>query len=484
METREPDPAARPRGPAPRPRRPRPGETIELRVERLDERGRSVGVLEGRRVTVAGAFPGERVVARVTGGRRGAVEARALEVLDGSSGRVDPRCPHTTSCGGCSFQELRYERQLEALHTELCRTLAGLELPAVPAVLGMASPWHYRNKMDFTFGAARWIEPGEPENAPAAFALGLHARGHYHKVLDVHACAIAFREAEGIVNTARELALRQGLAPWSVRDHTGLLRHLVLRQSHASGEILADLVTTEAAPGSIGPFVRELLARHPEITTLVQHVNAGVALVATGTEVARHHGSGRIEERLADLAFSISAGSFFQTNTVQAERLVELVVDWAAVAPGERVFDLYCGCGVFALALARRVGAERVTGFEIVEAAVADARDNAARNGLPGVRFVAGDLAQTLRPEALEELGLERPAVCVVDPPRAGLHERVLHSLAVLAPARIVYVSCNPRSAARDLAFLCEQGWRIVRVQPVDLFPHTPHLECVFALER
>lgn len=471
-------------GPAPRPRRPRPGETIEVTAERLDERGRALGTHEGRTVAIAGAVLGERVQARVTGGRRKGIEARAVEVLEGGSDRVPASCPHATSCGGCSFQELRYGAQLEALHAQLLRVLADLDVPEVPAVLGMDSPWHYRNKMDFTFGDARWIEPEEPRGAPADFALGLHVRGHYQKVLDVHACAIAFREATGLVNTARELAVAQGLAPWSVREHTGLLRHLVLRRSNATGEILVDLVTTEPAPERVEPFVRALLERHPEITTLVQHANAGVALVAVGDLVAVHRGSGAIEERLNGLAFSISAGSFFQTNTEQAERLVGLVVDWARVAPGEVVFDLYCGCGVFALALARRVGAERVVGFELVESAVADARANAARNGLDGVRFVAGDLARTLLPEAVAELGLERPAVCVVDPPRAGLHERVLHSLVELAPPRIVYVSCNPRSAARDLVFLCGHGWRITSVQPIDLFPHTPHLECVFALER
>lgn len=470
--------------PAPRPRRPRPGETIELHVDRLDERGQAQGTHEGRTVSVAGAVLGERVVAQVTGGRRRGITARMVEVLEGGEARVAPSCPHAASCGGCSFQELTYPAQLAALHGSLARVLGELEVPELPAVLGMETPWHYRNKMDYTFGAARWIEPGEPQGAPASFALGLHVRGHYQKVLDVHACAIAFREASAIVNGARELAVALGLEPWSVREHRGLLRHLVLRRSHATGEILANLVTTEAAPERVGPFVRALLARHPEVTTLVQHVNAGVALVATGALAAVHHGTGVIEERLAGLSFSISAGSFFQTNTAQAERLVALVAEWAAVAPGEVVFDLYCGCGVFALALARRVGAGRVVGFELVESAVADARANAERNGLAGVRFVAGDLAGTLRPEAVAGLGLPRPAVCVVDPPRAGLHERVLASLVALAPPRIVYVSCNPRSAARDLALLKEHGWRVTRVQPVDLFPHTPHLECVFALER
>ena len=193
---------------------------------------------------------------------------------------------------------------------------------------------------------------------------------------------------------------------------------------------------------------------------------------------------GVIEERLGGLAFAISATSFFQTNTPQAEKLVALVRSWADPRPGETVFDLYSGCGVFALSLAREIGPARVVGFELVESAVEDARANAARNGLEGVRFVAGDLALTLAPEQLGLRQMTRPDVCVVDPPRAGLHARVLDSLRLLEPRRIVYVSCNARSAVQDLSYLAADGWRLQRVQPIDLFPHTPHLECVFRLER
>ncbi|MEQ1894656.1 MAG: 23S rRNA (uracil(1939)-C(5))-methyltransferase RlmD, partial [Planctomycetota bacterium] len=354
----------------------------------------------------------------------------------------------------------------------------------VPPLLGCTEPWNYRNKMDFSFGRARWIEAGEPEDAPRDFALGLHARGHYQKVLDVQACEIAFEGAAAIVSTVRELARARSLTPWDVRTHTGLLRHLVLRRSWATGEILADLVTSAAAPEVLAPFAAELLARHPELTTLVQHVNERPATIAVGELAAVFRGSGRIEERLDGLSYSISAESFFQTNTPQAEVLARLVRDWSAVAAGETLFDLYCGCGSFALSLARALGPERVVGFELVEAAIVDARANAERNGLGGVRFVAGDLATTLTPESLALRGLPRPTVCVVDPPRAGMHPKVRESLALLEPARIVYVSCNPRTGVEDLAFLLGRGYVLRAVQPVDLFPHTPHVECVFRLER
>lgn len=469
---------------APEAKKPTRGDLLELTLDRIDERGRTLGVLGEYVVAVRGGVLGARVKARVEKRRRGGIEAELSEVLVPAPHAVAPRCRHVASCGGCSFQALDYPAQLEAKRAWLAELLAPLGVTEVPALLGCARPWHYRNKMDFSFGGARWVEAGEPEGVPRDFALGLHARGHYQKVLDVQACAIAFEGADALVASVRALALARGLTPWDVRTHTGLLRHLVLRRSWATGEILADLVTREAAPEAIEPFVAEVLARHPELTTFVQHVNERPATIAVGELVRVFRGTGRIEERLDGLAYSISAESFFQTNTPQAEVLARLVREWSAVAPGETLFDLYCGCGSFALSLARALGPERVVGFELVEAAIADARANAERNGLAGVRFVAGDLAQTLLPEALALRGLPRPSVCVVDPPRAGMHPKVRESLALLEPARIVYVSCNPRTGVDDLAYLQARGWRLEALQPVDLFPHTPHQECVFRLVR
>jgi 23S rRNA (uracil1939-C5)-methyltransferase len=465
-------------------RKPARGDLLEVTLDRIDERGRTLGASGEYTVAVRGGIAGARVVARVEKRRRNGIEAVQERELAPSRDAVTPRCRHVASCGGCSFQALDYPAQLGAKRALLAQLLAPLSVADVPAVLACGEPWNYRNKMDFSFGRARWIEAGEPLDAPRDFALGLHARGHYQKVLDIQACEIAFAGAAAIVNTVRELARAHGLAPWDVRTHAGLLRHLVLRRSWATGEILADLVTSAAAPETLAPLAAEILARHPELTTLVQHVNERPATIAVGELAAVFKGNGRIEERLDGLVYSISAESFFQTNTPQAEVLARLVRDWSAVAPGETLFDLYCGCGSFALSLARALGPERVVGFELVEAAIVDARANAARNGLDGVRFVAGDLAATLTPEALALRGLARPTVCVVDPPRAGMHPKVRESLALLEPERIVYVSCNPRTGALDLAFLLARGYVLRAVQPVDLFPHTPHVECVFRLER
>ncbi|MEM7306098.1 MAG: 23S rRNA (uracil(1939)-C(5))-methyltransferase RlmD [Planctomycetota bacterium] len=467
-------------------RRPRKGEELELTIERLDAKGQGVGFWPAdgedarrERVRVRGGLPGARLRVAVLRKRKGALDARPLDQLAPSPNAVPPRCPHTSSCGGCSLQELEYGAQLEALQELFERTLAPL-LDVAPCevtpIVGADEPFGYRNKMDFTFASRRWVEPDEPEGVDASFAVGLHVRGLYRKVLDVERCEIAFPGASAILGTARQLARERGLTPWDLEAHTGLLRHLVLRRSEATGEVLVHLVTSDETPAEVEPYARAILARHPEIATLVHSVSTRAATVAVGESERVLAGSGWIEERLAGLSFRVSAGSFFQTNTRQAERLAALVRERAGA--GEMVYDLCCGAG--ALGLAVTAGSDRrLFGFELVPEAVADARWNAERNGLGAATFVEGDLAETLPGGSYPP-----PDVCLADPPRAGLHPKVVAELRRLAPPRLVYVSCNPAAAVRDLVPLVEDGYAVRSIEPLDLFPHTPHLECVVTLER
>ncbi len=467
-------------------RKPRRGDVLELVLERLGPSGEAVGALGAIAVRVADGVPGASVRAQVLRRRRDTVDARLLDVLDPGPHQVAPRCAHFASCGGCARQDLAYAAQLAELGRLLGEQVAPLvdERTQVEPVVGADEPWHYRNKMDFTFGSRRWVEAHEPADAERGFALGLHARGRWDRVLDVEGCTIAFREASPIVQSARRLARARGLEPWDVREHRGLLRHLVLRKGVRTGELLAFLVTSPGAREAVDAYARELVSAHPEITTLVHGERAARASVAQAEEERVLHGSGAIHEELCGLRFTISPQSFFQTNTPQAERLARAVREAAGAGAGTVVWDLYCGGGLFSLVLASAPAPPRaVVGFELCEAAVLDARANARANGVLGARFVAGDLARALAHGALPE-GLERPDVCVVDPPRAGAHPSVLAALVALAPRRIVWVSCNPRGAVRELAQLRAQGWRLLQAQPFDLFPHTPHLECVFTLER
>ena len=462
------------------PRKPRRGDELEVAIEAFDERGRGIGRAGGSRVRIRRALPGDRVRARVLKRRRDLVDAHLVEKIAQSAETVPATCPHFGSCGGCSLQDLGYSAQLDGLRQlveDEFRARGLLADATVEPVVPAADPWRYRNKMEFTFASRRWISPDEPPDAPTGFALGLHAAGLHTKVVDIRTCAIQDPRADAILATARELALARGLAPWDLRRREGLLRHLVIRVARATGEVMVILVTSARADEEVGAFARALVERHPGITTFVQSVNTRPAATAQGEWERVLFGPGVIREDVGGLRFAISAGSFFQTNTAGAEVLMRIVREEAGLDGGEVVWDLYCGTGALALALAR--SAREVIGFELSPAAVADARRNAELNGIANARFLEGDVAS-----ATASSSLAPPDVCVVDPPRAGLHPRLIARLLALSPRRLVYVSCNPRTAAQDLERVVPWGWRIRRIRPVDLFPHTPHVECVIGVER
>lgn len=498
----DPPPRAIDRPPRSADRLPRYGDELEVRIDALDDKGLGLGRLsqpvrlDGEevivRARVRGGLPGALVRATALKRRRRVVEARLEEVLEPSPDAVAAPCPHFGPCGGCTFQHLAYDAQLALKRARVARALVDVGLvpaEAVAPVLGMDDPWHYRNKLDFTFGARRWRTLDEAPDRDASFALGLHVPGLWSKVLDVETCSIAFEGADALRNSARRLAVLHGLEPWDTKSHTGLLRHVVLRRGVRTGETMLVLVTSERAAERVDPFAAELLATHPELTTLVQDVTARHSMVAIGEEQFVLHGPGTIDERLAGRTFTLSPHSFFQTNTLQAERMLEVVREESGLAQhrdaggdvgGGLVYDLYSGAGTIGLCLADL--ARELVGFESVGAAVRDARANAARNDLAGATFVEGDVLESLLARAAD--GPPRPDLVILDPPRVGLHPKVAPSVLALEAARIVYVSCNPESAARDLTALVAGGYALERVRPIDLFPHTPHIETVLSLRR
>ena len=457
--------------------RPKKGTEVEVVVETIDRRGRAVGEAEGHRIILPRGIPGDRVRARVTKRRRAELQGVGLEVLERGPDHVEARCAHAKSCGGCRFQDLAYEAQLELLHGHIREALVGAYVPCskIDPVIGCPEPWNYRNKMELSFGAIRWVEAEEPEGVARDFALGFHAPGRFDRVLDVQECHLLFDGGLEYVATARELAKELELSAWNQHTHVGVLRHLVLRHGVHTGETLAYVVTSTGSE-AVDEFLERFAALHPELSTLVHGVNPGVADVATSSERRVVTGPGWITERLCGVEFRISPESFFQTNTLQAERLFEVVGEEAGAQKADLVYDLYSGAGSISLLLAGRVG--RVVGFELSTEAVADAETNATRNGISNASFIAGDLVETIASVK------ERPDVLVCDPPRSGMHEKVVEQVIELAPSRIVHVSCNAHSAARDLARLVNHGYELVRARPMDLFPHTPHVECVFTLER
>lgn len=463
-------------------RKPRRGDELEVGLECFDARGRAVGLCGEYRVRLPRGVPGEVVRARVLRRRRDQVDAVATERITPSPLAVEAPCSHFGSCGGCSLQGLDYAAQLSGKLRLVESAFAAVRLPSsVPIETVRPAPetLRYRNKMEFAFGRRRWIEPGEPEGAPSSFALGLHPANFHGKVIDVRSCAIQSAAADLVLDAARKIAWELRLEPWDVRTHAGLVRHLLVRVARGTGEILVSLVTSADAPEAVQAFASALLGRGLGITTLVHGVQSRPADTAIAERERVLFGPGVIREELGGLRFELSASSFFQTNTLAAEALLALVREEAALTGSEVVWDLYCGIGTLGLCLAG--SAREVAGFEISPAAVADARRNAELNGIANARFVAGDVALSLAREAATA---RPPELLVLDPPRSGLHPRLFESLFALPARRIVYVSCNPAAAARDVGRFAAEGWRPSRIRPIDLFPHTPHVECVVGLSR
>ena len=456
---------------APRAQRPRRGDSLELRIESVAHGGAGVGRLERYVVFVDGAFPGELVRAEVQRAKRDYAHARVVEVLEPSPDRVPQRCDHGGQpCPGSPWQELRYERQLELKHElvgDALRRIGRLEGFELEPIVPAAQAWRYRNKLEYSFGTS---EDG-------TLALGFHRRGRWDVVDDARDCMLASERSNAVRNLVRDWCAQRGLAALDRRTRAGFLRNLVVREGRRTGELQARLVTAD------GQFEHEqlcqaLLAAFPGMDVLWTRTDRRAEATQGGeTEVLA--GSAVLHEELCGLRFRISPEAFFQTSTETAEVLYGLARDYARLSGSERVHDLYCGIGTLTLTLALRAG--EAWALDVVHEAIADAIENARLNEIDNVRFFAGDVRDALRPLAERA---PRPDVTVVDPPRAGLSQKVVRRLVETNPGRIVYVSCNPTTLAPNARQMVDAGYRLVRLRAVDMFPHTPHIECVALLER
>ena len=466
------------------------GAEIELVVESLAFGGRGLARIDGFVIFIDRTIPGQRVLVRIIRKKASYAEARVVEVLQDSPQAITPRCLHFGTCGGCLWQNLNYDHQLEAkrnLVWECLAHIAGLSDDVVLPTLPSPETYYYRNKMEFSFAARRWLLPEELElrqlEKPRDFALGLHVKGFYNRVLDLEECHLQNPLSINILKQVRQFALDSGLPPYNTKDHTGFYRFLVVRDSKHTGQILVELITAPHRSGSklARQLGSQLQAEVPEVSTLVYGISAKKAQIASADSQEVIFGPGSMEEHLGDLRFRISAEAFFQTNSVAAKILLDQVVEGCALVGSEVVWDLYCGTGTMALGLAK--AARKIIGFEVQPEAVADARFNTSLNGIDNCEFVLGDIKGLLREPSLLVERYGSPEVVVTDPPRAGMHPSVVKNLLALAPPKIVCVSCNPATLARDLTMFMEQ-YHLLRVQPVDLFPHTAHIEAVAVLEK
>jgi 23S rRNA (uracil1939-C5)-methyltransferase len=453
---------------------PQEGREEIVRIESLAFGGDAVARLpEGRVAFVRGALPGELARVRLTRVRRSHAEAVAVEILETSPDRVTPRCRHFGICGGCRHQDLAYPAQLAWKTRQVAETLeriGGLRGVSVRPAAGMADPWWYRNKMEFGIGAS-----------PAGPVIGLRERGRFDRIFDLEECPIFSPRAGALAAAVEAHARSRGYGVYDGLRQRGFLRHLLVRESANTPDLLVALVTSPGELDGDG-FVAAVLEAVP--ATSVWHVvTASRANVVEFGESRLLHGAERIAEEIPPLRLEFGPGAFLQTNTRMAERLVRRVREVAAFRGTESLADLYCGIGVFALVLARDV--RRVAGLEGSAAAIEDARRNARLNGIGNAAFEAGDDRRGF-PDALDRLAAEGLDAVLVDPPRAGVHARTLAAIGRAKPPLLLYVSCNPATLARDLAALTgpPARYRVELVEPFDLFPHTPHVETLVRLTR
>ncbi len=460
------------------------GQTVEAEVVSAGYEGVGVARVDDLVVFVRGGVPGDKVLARVRKAKRRYVEAVVEEVLKPSPRRVEPVCRYFRICGGCSWQNADYQLQLEFKREQvrdLLSRIGGVSGVDINPTLGSPRLYHYRNKMEFTFGARRWLTQQEiADSAPVRkdFALGLHVPQRFDKVLDLEVCHLAAPVTSEIVNLVRQVAADNSWAPYDTLAHEGYLKNLVIRVSEHTGEVLVNLVTSDRRPERMEILTKELTSRFPKIRTLVNSVNPGRSPVATGKEEICF-GPGDLVEKIGPICYTLESSTFFQPNTLQAERLYGVVRDFARLTGNETLLDLYCGIGGITLFLAP--GVKRAVGVENQTRSVELARLNAEASSILNCEFLESDAAGFLR-QVTEERSLV-PDVVTIDPPRVGMHPDMLDSLLRLEPARIVYVSCNPATQARDLEVLVKD-YEVEGIQPVDMFPQTYHIENVVGLRR
>ncbi|MGH2398411.1 MAG: 23S rRNA (uracil(1939)-C(5))-methyltransferase RlmD [bacterium] len=394
-------------------------------------------------------------------------ESDPVAIEESSPERMVPRCPHFGPCGGCLWQHLDYPAQLRAKQAIVTESLGDLNGPAgalIRPVIGLGDPWYYRNKMEFSF------------QPPAR--LGLHRRGRWDDIVDLQTCFLQSPRTAEIINVVRDFIHARDIPCYDRRTHQGVLRNLVIREGKSTGELLIALITALGPFPQATEFGEMLTARFPDLTGLLWAITPHKRDTPEVQDVRVLHGRPFIYERLHELTFKLGLLTFFQTNTVQAERMIDIVREFADPGGSDRVLDLYCGIGTFALALAPRAAA--ITGFEVVPASVEAAKENAALNGIENATFHRADVR---RFEHFLPPG-EEPDLVVLDPPRAGAGAQVMRALGRVGPRRVVYISCNPMSLAADLRALTPAGYTVRTVQPIDLFPQTHHVECVVLLEH
>lgn len=460
------------------------GEEVTLEIESAAFRGKGVAKVDGLAVFVYGTAPGDIVKARIIKKKKNYREAKLLEVLEPSKDRITPKCQHANVCGGCSWQHVPYAKQLEYKGQQVAdhiTRLGGLSDTIVHPAMGSESDFYYRNKMEYSFSNRRWLTREEINRDEfvddSGFAAGMHAPGRFDKILNLNECHLQRKESFDILDFVRNYCIQHDIPPFDAMKHEGFMRHLMIRNSFHTDDFMVNFVTYQDDQKLIKKLSDELLQEFPVITTIVNNINDTKSPTSIGRIEKVIHGPGYIVDKIGDHTFKIHPNAFFQTNTAQAERLYETAREFADLKNGEVVYDLYCGVGTLSLFMSQK--AEKVLGIELVDVAVENARFNAKENNVGNVSFIKGDMKDVFTQEMVNEFGA--PDVLITDPPRAGMHPDVVKRLKELKVPKLVYVSCDTSTMARDLKELAEV-YDVLEVQPVDMFPQTYHVEAVAKL--
>lgn len=459
-------------------------DELVVHIEQAAFEGKTIARVQNFVIFVENAVPGDVATIRIRTVKKNYAEATVLNIITPSPRRVTPRCRYVGVCGGCKWQHVAYETQLrfkEQHVADAFERIGGFSHLPLRTIIGADSLYFYRNKMEYSFAVEQWKWEGMGENDAPPY-LGLHVPQRYDKVLDITECFLQSQQSNEILNFTRSFVRERKLTVYDSHTEKGLLRFLVLREGKRTGQTLVNLVTSDTAHDILKEYTTQLLASFPFVTTVVNTINRTKAQVATGSEERIYYGTGTIEEQLGSYRFLISAGSFFQTNSVQAEKLYEVTKSLGDFSKEDVLYDLYCGTGTIAIFLSDVV--KQAIGIETVASAVRDAERNAALNSVSNCNFLLGDLRDLLTKETDWQRAVPPPTALVIDPPRSGMHPKVVEKILQLAPRRIVYVSCNPTTQARDIKMLCETAYTLAALQPVDMFPHTYHIENVALLVK
>lgn len=456
-------------------------ESIE--IESIAAEGKAISHINGKVLFVPHAIPGDIVDVQVNIKRKGYMEGYIVNMIKPSPVRIDPFCTHYGICGGCKWQPLPYQMQLEFKQQQVIDQLTRigkLNLPEITPILGSEKTTLYRNKLEYTFSNKRWLETkDEVENIPFSDkpGLGFHISGLFDKVLDVQKCYLQPEPSNELRLFIKDFAIEHNIPFFDLRAQTGLLRNMVVRTS-TTGEVMLTLVLAYDDKDLKELILNAVIQKFPQITSINYIINNKRNDNTSDLPFVNFYGKDCIYEKMENLKFRIGPKSFYQTNSEQAYRLYSVVREYADLKGDEIVYDLYTGTGTIALFLASK--AKKVVGIEYVQEAIDDALINARENNIGNCSFFAGDMKDLLKPEFIQSNG--KPDVIILDPPRAGIHPDVAKVIVEARPGKIVYVSCNPASQARDLALMAD-SYEITKVRPVDMFPHTHHLENVVALE-